>query len=264
MKLIKHILSFLLILILHLGYTNSFASFSTNEELCVSEIKLSEKLSSDFSKHGFRENHIFEHSFYDVVSCRSIFYSGGYAELVESWKKLDDLGFTQTARSNIDNLTQRSIIDEYADNIATASNSRKGNFGEIGADLDLNSKGYESLQPRIKDIDAPGHNGIDGVYRKDGQYYIVEGKYTGSASLNPANDATGLPRQMSDDWIQQNNGERLLEALGGDQGLVDDILDSGYSRVLAKVNPDGSVSYKYVSETGYLNQGGGLLGDWFP
>jgi len=59
-------------------------------------------------------------------------------------------------------------------------------------------------------------------------------------------------------------GQRLLEAVGGDQNLVDEILDAGYSRILAKVSPDGSVTYKYVSETGYLNQGGGPLGDWLP
>jgi hypothetical protein len=51
---------------------------------------------------------------------------------------------------------------------------------------------------RIDNIDAAGHNGLDGVYRKNGEYFIVEGKYTGSASLNPANPATQLPRQMSD------------------------------------------------------------------
>ncbi|MEQ9576302.1 MAG: hypothetical protein RIH33_00115, partial [Marinoscillum sp.] len=190
-----------------------------------------------------------------------IIANGG--EGLDSWVKLS--GFSPSIRTNVSNLTQRKLLDEYAGGIANATNARKGNFGEIGVDLDLNTKGYESLQPRIADINAPGHNGIDGVYRApDGSYVIVEGKYTGSATLNPADPSTGLPRQMSDDWIQQNNGQRLLEAFGGDQGLVDDILDSGYSRVLAKVSPDGSVSYKYVSETGYLNQGGGPLGDWTP
>jgi hypothetical protein len=61
----------------------------------------------------------------------------------------------------------------------------------------LNAKGYTSLQPRIDGIDSPGHNGIDIVVEKDGQYFIVEGKYTGSAGLNPADPKTGLPKQMS-------------------------------------------------------------------
>jgi hypothetical protein len=115
---------------------------------------------------------------------------------------------------------------------------------------------------RTDNIDAPNHNGIDGIYKKNGNYYIVEGKYSGTASLNPANPATNLDRQMSDDWILADN--RLINALGGDQNIADDIVDSGYYRILAKVAPDGSVSYKYVSETGYLSQGAGPLGDWTP
>ena len=179
--------------------------------------------------------------------------------LVEAWGKLDDLGFSQAARRNIDNLKQRSIIDQYADDIANASNARKGNFGEIGADLDLNSKGYESLlSKRIDDIDAPGHNGIDGVYRKNGEYFIVEGKYTGSASLNSADEATGLARQMSDDWIFSDN--RLVNAVGDE--LARDIELVGYKRVLAKVAPDGSVAYRLIDENGYVIRG--TAGDFTP
>lgn len=188
----------------------------------------------------------------------------GNPGMVKAWEKFVDDGLPPAFRRNISNLNQRTILDEWAENIANATNKQKGNFGEIGADLDLNAKGYTSLQPRIDNIDSPGHNGIDIVVKKDGQYFIVEGKYKGSASLNPADPTTGLPRQMSDEWITQNNGQRLLEAVGGDQNLVDEILDAGYSRILAKVSPDGSVTYKYVSETGYLNQGGGPLGDWLP
>ncbi|WGK66189.1 hypothetical protein [Croceiramulus getboli] len=144
---------------------------------------------------------------------------------------LEDLGLDDVARNNLDNVGHSSVIIKNAENISTTSSARKANFGEIGADLDLNTKGYESLQPRITDLDSPGHNGIDGIYRApDGSYAIVEGIYTVSAVLNPANPSTGLLRQMSNDWIHQNNGQRLLEALGGDQAIIDDILDSGYSR----------------------------------
>lgn len=48
------------------------------------------------------------------------------------------------------------------------------------------------------------------------------------------------------------------------QSLVANERQREYSRVLAKVAPDGSVTYKYVSETGYLNQGNGPLGDFIP
>ncbi|MBQ4818856.1 hypothetical protein [Aquimarina sp. MMG016] len=155
---------------------------------------------------------------------------------------------------------QRSVMSQWSNNIATATNKQKGNFGEIGADLDLAEKGYIPLQSRIDDINANGHNGIDGVYEKNGQYFIVEGKYTGSASLNPANPATDLDRQMSDAWIRADN--RLVDAVG--EEVAQDILAAGYTRVLAKVAPDGSVTYKYVSDTGYLTQGGGPLGTFNP
>jgi hypothetical protein len=168
-------------------------------------------------------------------------------DLVNAWDKLSD--YPSAFRTDVMNLNQRNLLDEYADGIANASNARKGNFGEIGADLDLNSKGYESLQVRIDSIDSPGHNGIDGVYLKDGQYYIVEGKYTGSASINPANPATGLDRQMSDDWIDK----RLNDAVG--RSVADDIRDAGYERVLAKVAPDGSVTYQLVDQRGYVIPG---------
>lgn len=120
----------------------------------------------------------------------------------DGWKRLDDLGVDNVARRNIDNIGQSTVISKNADNISTASNTRKVNFAEIGADLDLNTKSYESLQPRITDLDDPGHNGIDDIDRApDGSYVIVGGKYTGSATLNLADPSTGLPRQMSDDWI---------------------------------------------------------------
>lgn len=98
---------------------------------------------------------------------------------------LYELGYSPAARKNITNLNQRSIINEYAREIADTSNARKENFGKIGADSDLNSKDYESLRHnRIDNIDTAGHDGLDGVNRKEGDFYVVEGKYKGPASLN--------------------------------------------------------------------------------
>ena len=173
--------------------------------------------------------------------------------LIDAWKKLDDMNISDAFRRNLDNLNQRSVLDEYAGNIATASNARKGNFGEIGADLDLNAKGFESLQTRISSIDAGGHNGLDGVYIKNGEYYIIEGKYSGSASINGANPNTGLDRQMSDDWI----ASRDWQGVNIEQGVLENLLlTKNYKRILAKVAPDGTVTYQYVGSTGYLTPNG--------
>ncbi len=195
------------------------------------------------------------------------FLGQGGTGKVKAWEKFLDDGLPPAFRRNVTNLKQRSLIDEYADNIANASNARKGNFGEIGADLDLNSKGYQSLQPRIDNIDAGGHNGLDGVYIKDGEYFIIEGKYTGSASLNPADPTTGLPRQMSDDWI----ASRDWDGINLDQGTLENLLQTkNYKRILAKVQPDGTVTYQYVGSTGYLTPNGpgsggtGPFGEFIP
>ena len=177
-------------------------------------------------------------------------------DTVKAWKKFVDDGLPPAFRRNVTNLNQRTIIDDWAGNIATASNKRKGNFGEIGADLDLNAKNYESLQPRIDGIDSPGHNGLDGAYKKNGEYFIVEGKYSGSANLNPANPATGLPKQMTDDWISQNDWQRLRDAVGTD--VADDIIATGYKRILAKTAPDGTVTYNE------LDAAANIIGDWTP
>ena len=107
--------------------------------------------------------------------------------------------------------------------------------------------GHRCFGPR-----RSGHNGIDGIYRTpDRGFMIVEGKYTGTASLNPATRI--LPRQMSDDWIRRP-GE--LEKAIGDGALADLIVDSGYKRVLAKVAPDGSVTYRLIDSNGYVKRGG--------
>ena len=186
---------------------------------------------------------------------------------VKAWEDLYKLDLPPTFRTNITNLNQRSLINEYAEDIANASNARKGNFGEIGAVLDLNAKGYTSLQPRIDGIDSPGHNDLDGIYVKNGEYFVVEGKYTGSASLNPADPTTGLPRQMSDDWITSRDWSNI----NLDQATITNLLQTkNYKRILAKVSPDGAVSYQYVGSTGYLTPNGpgsggaGPFGEFIP
>ncbi|WP_256259932.1 hypothetical protein [Winogradskyella luteola] len=59
---------------------------------------------------------------------------------------------------------------------------------------------------------------------------------------------------MSDAWIQGNN--RLVNEVG--QDLANDILDDGYTRVVARILPDGSVTYKQ------LDSSGNIIGVWTP
>jgi len=47
---------------------------------------------------------------------------------------------------------------------------------------------------------------------------------------------------MSDPWITGDS--RLLDAVGGNQAIYDDIVSSGYKRLLAEVAPDGTIVFK--------------------
>lgn len=149
------------------------------------------------------------------------------------------------------NDAQRNIISRWSDDIATATNKQKGNFGEMATDLKLADEGYIPLHTRIDNIDAPGHTGIDAVFEKNGQYFIVESKFskTTTPSLTPANASTGLPKQMSDAWIQRP-GE--LANVIGDTNLADDIIDAGYTRVVATHGPNGATIFKEVSSQGVI------------
>ena len=133
---------------------------------------------------------------------------------------------------------QRKIINQFINNIQNENSLRKGNFGEIASDLNLTDKGYNPLHTRITDIDAPTKQGIDGVFEKNGIYYIVEAKYKGTARLQMMAD--GITKQMSDPWIKGEN--RLLKAVG--KSTAADIVNAGYRRILAEIAPDGTIVYK--------------------
>ncbi len=132
--------------------------------------------------------------------------------------------------------TQKSIINTWKNNIATATNIRKGNFGEIASDAFLAEKNFQPLHTRLQSIDAPTRQGIDGVFKKGNEYFIVESKYSGTATLS--NTADG--KQMSDAWI--NGSNRLQNAVG--PTVFQDINAVGYRRLLAEVAPDGTIIYK--------------------
>lgn len=159
---------------------------------------------------------------------------------------------------------QRQQFDNLLGDINNQSSTVKGNWAEMGADVDAVAKGYEPLHKPITDMNS-GHNGIDHVFRKDGKYYIVETKYKGSANLSPANPETGLARQMSDDWIKgvdpdDISGSRLEQALGRE--LANQVNKEGYQRLIANVAPDGSITHKLIDADGYIVRGNAGIFDF--
>jgi len=145
---------------------------------------------------------------------------GGDAESPPDMKSDDD-----EERDN-----QRREIDTYTTIIKDESNQFKGNFGEMSADIDVESKGPidpKTSEPkvphvtatrvgdsRVTGIDDSGHQGIDGIYKCDPPppaFIIVEAKY-GKSNLGKTyadrNDKSkGKVKQMSDPWIL--GGDRI-------------------------------------------------------
>ncbi|TXK73356.1 hypothetical protein [Mesonia sp. HuA40] len=103
-------------------------------------------------------------------------------------------------------------------------------------------------------IDPIGDNtGIDHIFKnpETGEYVIVESKFHGTGGLSNLSDGT---RQMSNNWISnglENNTDRLWKAVGGDMSLYNDIKNNGFERVIAYIQADGTINYKYVGADGY-------------
>jgi hypothetical protein len=85
--------------------------------------------------------------------------------------------------------------------------------------------------------------GIDHIFSKAGPpmiVLIVDSKY-GTAELSTLADGTP---QMSRIWIR----DRLADVVGRKRAL--EILDDGYSSLMAKVSPEGMVEYFLLDENG--------------
>ena len=117
-----------------------------------------------------------------------------------------------------------------------SSNMKKGNYGEMKMDQHFENDGYKRIsQDRVTSLDEPTHQGIDGVYYKEGgdpEYIIAEAKY-GKSSLGMTDDG----KQMSEGWIKGSN--RLKNAVGKEK--ANEILQSGYHAKLIRIKPDGTI-----------------------
>ena len=168
---------------------------------------------------------------------------------------------TQAVIRYIDDIAsmQKAVIKDVLDGIidleALGNTIRKGNFGEMVTDLDFILNGYEPLHVRRVDIDQPLNTGIDGIFKnaETGEFLIVESKFNTSSLGNTVDG-----RQMSDDWILGANSgnNRIFQEVGEDLG--EEIIDSGYTRVLSRVLPDGTIIYKELDAAGFV------IGNWIP
>ena len=87
-------------------------------------------------------------------------------------------------------------------------------------------------------------------------YLVFEVKYKNNG-LTQADPNTGLPRQMSDDWIDRDINNVFGEELGRELTRT-----RNYTRVIANVQPDGSITYKLIDSEGFKIRG--LPGTFIP
>lgn len=138
---------------------------------------------------------------------------------------------TETNAENIEK-QDKEIARVESGEKSLDTTQEKGNYGEMKTDQDLRNRGFERISKTIvTDIDSPGHQGTDGIYKNqnpDGvpKYIIVDAKY-GTAQLSDTMDG----KQMSSEWTDKR--------LDGDVGpeIADEI------RMEKLLNPDNVGSY---------------------
>lgn|GEM_PF-2310093 len=145
---------------------------------------------------------------------------------------------------------------------------RRGNYGEMKTDIDLESTGkYRRVSTdRITDIDAPTKHGIDGVYHnpnpqaKSPEWVIADSKYMGGdvakdISTVPNLGNTNSGRQLSDSWIEKH----ITDAVDDDTArAIRRSLKAGDGsaiRVASKVDDTGAVTYYRVDAEGRIMRG---------
>lgn len=135
------------------------------------------------------------------------------------------------------------VEDVHSGKIELNTNAKKGNYGEMDVDVVLQERGWTTHHERLTDINASTRRGIDHVFSKEGPpkvVLVVDAKF-GTSKLSKLVDGT---QQMSAKWIE----DRLIAATG--IKTAEDILLNGYSSVLAKVKPDGSISFQVLNGLG--------------
>jgi hypothetical protein len=161
-----------------------------------------------------------------------------------SKKNLKKLKFATAGRLNTQRTIRNKFLNGKIDLGAFGSytyKKRTGNIGEICVDVDLQEKGYQIFTRPVLHIDDNVHKGLDHVATKNGQYYVIESKY------NTAKQKVfGGNLQGSYDYAVAES--RLLKACG--QEVYNDIREKGFILLLAKINPNGNITYHILDEFG--------------
>lgn len=166
-----------------------------------------------------------------------------------SHSALRALKAVKPADNTLTNLS-RQLIDQAGQRIAPTLQSLKTKIDDIVLNGDDLGSKTEALCDDIfetngfvkHDAKIGSNNGFDGVYiKKDASGNVQEIiineakpiKTTGNIKLNPRNDNTLLPAQMSDAWI--NNMITKLENQGGNLSTLASVLEANKSKITKTV-----------------------------
>lgn len=167
----------------------------------------------------------------------------------KSFTDLMKQGMVESSNFSVDDIIKGVENGE----IQLSNNIQKGNYGEMKMDAYFESQGYERISlDRVTDLNAPNHQGIDGVYyNPDGHppYVIGEAKY-GNSRLSTLTDGTP---QMSWEWIEGGKGTPRLELDVG-KNVADDILLEGYESILVNVDKEGNIITHLLDENGHISR----------
>ena len=144
---------------------------------------------------------------------------------------------TKTAQTDaIDGVKNGSI-----DLNANGNSIRKGNYGEMSIDNDLVNRGFIPLHDRVVDIDLSAPSGIDGIFEKNGMYYIVETKCcSGTKNSLSTTKLADNTYQMDEDWIIKRINKLSIP------NDIKQKIRSNYTPVLARVTESGTLTYSKI------------------
>ena len=128
------------------------------------------------------------------------------------------------------------------------------NFGEMMQDKMMRSKGYKNLHDMVLSLDAPLHQGVDGIYQSIWnsddivKYVIGESKFNTSTLRNFKVGG----KQMSQEWIESRLARLSRKNPKFSQELVDGIICSDYDRLLTNILPDGTLRLGHLDAAANL------------
>ncbi|MRW90360.1 hypothetical protein GJ699_10215 [Duganella sp. FT80W] len=160
---------------------------------------------------------------------------------------------------SITDAKQRGFRGEYE----VLDQLKKENYKPVGNSFDIEGK-----TPSEAYAAWDGQTGIDGIYKKDGKYVIVESKATGGTkNADPAGCVAKLcqtddGRQMSDDWIKARLQKIVPDPVERAQ-ILDDLKNGKVTKVYAQTDGAGT-SYHVIDNVANNSKEVTIGGSWTP